>query len=427
MKQILFAIVILLSSNFLTAQSDKEIADVYLKKAKDNYAKLETEKALSNFNKAVKLLDTITKSDQARLGVLIHYELMDYKEAFKYAKWYFKLVKNKRTKNYQQLLELYVDIKDELDKQLADEKQLEAERLKKEKKMQRLASLKKTWQTELNTMALEADSIYAFDKNNIALFKKSEYYGVVNDKGVVLLEADNYKAAYHFDGYIILMNKAENPTKIYCFNVQKKLSYQLPDISAFSQLSTHYGHVMLPRGNDKLVAYPNNSSKVMVYDLPTQKFVPFQDQKTLFKQLQKKKAISSFNKDAELKISKKWYRFGGVLGGGVIPLYNKEDYSISAYLCAIDGRKLESSVYNFIGYFYNDRLQADTNGTTFWINQNGTKVSAPANENGMYNGLSKTEKYKDNLYVFHKNKDGKKIFISGNKELLNQADYIKSH
>ena len=134
MKQILFAIVILLSSNFLTAQSDKEIADVYLKKAKDNYAKLETEKALSNFNKAVKLLDTITKSDQARLGVLIHYELMDYKEAFKYAKWYFKLVKNKRTKNYQQLLELYVDIKDELDKQLADEKRLEAERLKKRRK-----------------------------------------------------------------------------------------------------------------------------------------------------------------------------------------------------------------------------------------------------------------------------------------------------
>jgi len=427
MKKILIAIVILLSSNFLTAQSDKEIAGVYLKKAKDNYAKLETDLALKNFNKAAKLLDTISKASQARLGVLIHYELRDYKEAFKYAKWYFKLVKNKRTKDYQQLLELYVDVKDELDKQLADEKRLKAERLKKEKEAQRLTSLKKDWQSKLKMMAIEADSIYTFDKNNIALYTKSGNYGVVNDRGVVLLEAADYKAAYHFDGYIVLMNKAENPTKIYCFNTQKKLSYQLPDISAFNQLSTHYGHVMLPRGNDKLVAYPNNSSKVLVYDLATQKFVSFQDQKTLFKQLQKKKAISTYNKDAELKINKKWYRFGGVLGGGVMPLYNKEDYTISAYLCAIDGRKLESSVYNFIGYFYNDKLQANTGSASFWINQNGTKVSAPVNENGMYSGLSKTEKYKDNLYVFYQNKDGKKIFISGNNELLNQADYIKSH
>jgi len=427
MKQILFAIVLLLSSNFLTAQSDKEIAGVYLKKAKDNYAKLETEMALSNFNKAVKLLDTITKSDQARLGVLIHYELMDYKEAFKYAKWYFKLVKNKRTKNYQQLLELYVDIKDELDKQLADEKRLEAERLKKEKELQRLASLKKTWQTELKTMALEADSIYAFDKNNVALFKKSGYYGVVNDRGIVLLKATNYKAAYHFDGYIILMNKAENPTKIYCFNAPKKLSYMLPDISAFNQLSTHYGHIMLPRGNDKLVAYPNNTSKVLVYDLANNKFVTFLEQKTLFKELQKKKAISSYNKNGEIKVNKKWYRFGGIVGGGIIPLYSKEDYTINGYLCTIDGRKLESSLYNFIGYFYNDKFQASTAGTTFWINQNGTKVEKPINENGIYNGTTKIDKLDNKKCVFYVLEEGVKTYISGNKKLLNQVDFIKNN
>jgi len=426
MKKTIASILFLLVVNSLFAQSDKEIAGIYLKKAIDNYAKLETKMALDNFNKAVKLLDTITKSDQARLGVLIHYELRDYKEAFKYAKWYFKLVKNKRTKDYQQLLELYVDIKDELDKQLAEEKQLEAERLKKEKEIQRLASLKKAWQKELNTMALQADSIYTFDKNNIALFKKSEYFGIVNDNGTVLLKPTIYKAAYHFDGYIILMNKVENPTKIYCFNAQKKLSYQLPDISAFNQLSTHYGHVMLPRGNDKLVAYPQNSSKVLVYDLSAQKIMSSQDQKTLFKQLQKKKAISSYKKDAELKVNKNWYLFGGVLGGGVMPLYNKEDSTISAYLCAINGQKLESSIFNFIGYFYNDRLQVDTNGNTFWINQNGTKVSAPTNENGVYSGLSKTEKH-GNKYVFYLDKDGKKTYILESKELLNQADYIKSH
>jgi hypothetical protein len=427
MKQILFAIVILLSSNFLTAQSDKEIAGVYLKKAKENYEKLETEKAINNFNKAVKLLDTITKSDQARLGVLIHYELRDYKEAFKYAKWYFKLVKNKRTKDYQQLLELYVDIKDELDKQLADEKRLEAERLKKEKEAQRIASLKNAWQNKLKTMAITADSIYAFDKNNIALYTKSGNYGVVNDKGIVLLEAANYKAAYHFDGYIILMNKAENPTKIYCFNAQKKLSYKLPDISAFNQLSTHYGHIMLPRGNDKLVAYPNNTSKVLVYDLASKTFISFKEQKTLFKALQKKKAISSYNKNGELKVNKKWYRFGGIVGGGIIPLYSKEDYTINGYLCAIDGRKLESSIYNFIGYFYNDKFQASTDGTTFWINQNGTKVEAPVDESGIYKGNTKVDKLDNDKYAFYLLEEGVKTYISGNKKLLNQVDFIKNN
>lgn len=427
MKQILFAIVVLLSSNFLTAQSDKEIAGVYLKKAKENYAKLETEKALNNFNKAVKLLDTITKSNQARLGVLIHYELRDYKEAFKYAKWYFKLVKNKRTKDYQKLLELYVDVKDELDKQLADEKRLETERLKKEKEMQRLSSLKKDWQNKLNTMAFEADSIYTFDKNKVALYTKSGYYGVVNDRGIILLKVTDYKVAYHFDGYIILMNKAENPTKIYCFNAQKKLSYKLPDISAFNQLSTHYGQIMLPRGNDKLVTYPNNTSKVLVYDLANNKFVTFLEQKTLFKELQKKKAISSYNKAGELKINKKWYRFGGVLGGGIIPLYNKEDYTINGYLCTIDGRKLESSLYNFIGYFYNDKFQASTGGTTFWINQNGTKVEASVDESGIYKGKTKIDKLDNGKYIFYILEEGVKTYISGNKELLNQVDFIKNN
>ena len=65
--------------------------------------------ALVNFNKALQLIDTITTSDVARLGVLIHYELRDYKEAHEFATQYFLLVKKKRTEDYQKVLELYVD------------------------------------------------------------------------------------------------------------------------------------------------------------------------------------------------------------------------------------------------------------------------------------------------------------------------------
>ncbi len=426
MKNTVIVTLLLLSMGTLLAQSDKEIAAVYLKKAKSSYAKLETDLALKNFNKALKLLDTITKSDQARLGVLIHYELRNYKEAFKYAKQYFVLVKNKRTKDYQQLLELYVDIKDELDKQLAEEQRLEAERLKKEKEIQRIESLKSAWKNKVDAMTVQADSIYSFDKNRVALYSNSGHFGIIDDSGDILIKADSYKAAYHFDGYIILMNKTENPTKIYCYNTQSKVSYQLPDISAFNQLSTNYGQVMLPRGNNRLVAYPDNSLKVLVYDLATQKFIHLENEKVLFKSLQKKKVISGYNKDGDVKVNKKWYHFGGIVGGGISPLFNK-DYSINGYLCAVDGRKLERSVYNYIGSFYNDRLQVITNGNTFWINKNGTKVSAPVNENGTYTGLSKIEKYKDHSYLVYQNIGGKKTFISADKKLLNQTDYIKSH
>ena len=382
--------------------------------------------ALVNFNKALQLIDTITTSDVARLGVLIHYELRDYKEAHEFATQYFLLVKNKRSEDYQKVLELYVDIKDELDLQLAEEQKLEAERLAKEKEARRLDSLNLAWKNQAETMAIKADSIYAFDKNNLALFKSGGNFGVVNDTGIILIEADAYKAAYHFDGYFILMNKNLNHNKIYCYSSVTKKGYKLPDVSEFNPLATHYGQVMLPRGNNKLIAYPNNSLKVLVFDLLLQKFTSTDDGKSLFKDLEKKKAISNYNKDGEVKISKKWYRFGGIVGGGISPLYNA-DYSLFGYICAIDGRLLTYDFYNYIGAFYNEKLQVLTNGEPNWINQNGTKVTAPTNENGVYSGASKIGKSDLGNYIFYQTIDGKKMIVSGDKKLLNQTDFIKSN
>jgi len=135
MKKLIITTLLILSAGCLLGQTNREIANVYLKKAQNHYAKLETDIALINFNKSIKLLDTITRSSVAKLGVLIHYELQNYKEAQYYAKLYFLLVKNKKTDDYQKLLELYVEIRDELDVQQAEEKKLEEQRLKERERI----------------------------------------------------------------------------------------------------------------------------------------------------------------------------------------------------------------------------------------------------------------------------------------------------
>ena len=49
-------------------QTNKEIAGVYIRKAQANYSSLKLDEASKNFERAVKLLDTITEANVARLG-----------------------------------------------------------------------------------------------------------------------------------------------------------------------------------------------------------------------------------------------------------------------------------------------------------------------------------------------------------------------
>ncbi len=417
---------ILFTNALIFSQSNAEISTVYLNKAEKNYKNLEIDQALINFNKAIALKDTINDSTTARLGVLIYYELQEYEKAFNYAKRYFILEKNKRTEDYQQQLELYVTIKDELDKIKALAVLQETERLLKEKELRKLDSLKLVWKQQALSMSIKADSIYTFNKYNTALYINSGNFGVLNDDGAILVKADEYKAAYSFDSYFILMNTETNPTKIYCYNAKFKQGFKLPDISEFNPLATHYGKVMFPRENNKLICYPNNSLKVLVYDLSERKFTPYNDDKDLFKILEKKKFIDNSNKEGDVKIGKTWYRYGGQVGGGISPLYNT-DYTIFGYLCAIDGKMLPFKDYNYIGTSYNEKIQASTNNETFWINQNGTKITAPENENGIYGGVSKIEKQEDGSYLIYQNIEGKNTFISETKKLLNLEDFLKNY
>jgi len=110
MKNLFFILAIVFLSLSTFGQSNTEIAGVYIRKAETSYSKLEIDDADKNFEKAIKLLDTITIADIARLGALIKFELNQFQNAKNYAKQYFILVKNKKTETYTQLLDLYVSI-----------------------------------------------------------------------------------------------------------------------------------------------------------------------------------------------------------------------------------------------------------------------------------------------------------------------------
>ncbi|MEO9570613.1 MAG: hypothetical protein ABJH82_12060 [Polaribacter sp.] len=424
MKKIILAFLCLLTFAVSNAQSNKDIANVYVKRSFESLESLDVDLSLEHFNKAMKYMDTITSSKVARLGTIIHYELTNFAEAQTYAKQYFLLVKNKKTEEYLNFLDLYVNINEELEAQIAEQKKVEEERLRKEKELRRIDSLKTIWKTKSESLSLKVDSIYKFDKNNLAIFKANNYYGIINDSGEIILKADLYKDVLSFDGYFVFKNKEQEATKIYCYNTNDKSGFLLPSPSDFNMLSTHYGQVMLPRGNGRLVTYPNNSYAPMVYDLNVKKNVKVANKQDLYKSLKKNDIIDKYNKDDELKINKEWYNFGGHLGGGIHPLYIKNNYKVHSFLCSVDGKMLRTTTrYQFIGAFYNNKFQAIKDNEFVWINQNGTKVSAPDNESGVYAGNTKVVKLTNGSYQL--NKDG--VIILGNEKLEKMAEFLRSN
>ncbi len=424
MKKTLLILFCIINSTLFYAQSNDDIAKVYFKRAKEKlFTEINPKKALAQFNKALKYKDSITNYKNAWLGTHIYYELGKLNDAHKYAKQYFLLAKNKNSEEYNTFLELYITIKEEIEEKQVEEKRLEEERIRKELELKKIDSLKTVWHKKSEALSINADSIYQFNKKNIAVFEKSGNFGIIDDKGLVLIKADeNNKAVKSFDGFILLLNKKEKPTKILCYNTSTKNSFSLPAVSDFNPLSTHYGKVMLPRGNGRLVTYPNNSLKALVYDLNERKFVNISNLKDLFKILKKADKIDKFNKNGQVKLHKKWYEFGGHIGGGVHPLYN-EDYTIYGYLCSIDGTVLKSTDFANLGYFYNEKLQAIKNGETIWLNQNGSSVDAPKDESGIYTGDSKIRKLENGNYQIQQNG----VIILGDKKLVKMADFLRQN
>lgn len=425
MRKIIFILTVLFFSLSTFSQTNKEIAGVYIRKAEKNYADLKIDEAAKNFDKALKLLDTITRANVARLGSVIYFKLNKFEKAKTYAKQYFTLVKNKKTESYTQLLDLYVTIEEELEKIEKEKKKLEKIRLAKEKETRRIDSLKTVWQNKSDALTLQFKSVQAFNKQGIAVFEKDDFFGVMNDAGKILVAAEKYKDVKGFDGYILLLNEKENPTQIYCFDSKTKEGFELPNISDFNTLSTHYGKVMLPRGDGKIIAYPNNSLKALVFDIATKEF-----DKTSYtnaiKDLRKAKKIDKYNKEGQVRINKIWYNFGGHIGGGIHPLY-LPNYTLYGFLCGIDGKVLPATEFNNLGAFYNGKANVVTATESYWVNQNGTRVDDAINQAGKYAGKSILTRLEAGGYQIHQEIDGEKFIVLGDEKLETLETFIRKN
>lgn len=429
MKKILLLVLCLGVFSTTHAQSNKEIANVYIKRARNSIElHIDYKQARVFFQKAMKYMDTITSPDVARLGAFIYFELDEFKEAKKLSKQYFLLNENRKRnlEEYEEQLELAVSIDEKIEIQTAEENRLKAEKLKKEKAKKRLDSLKSEWNKVSDKLTLKVDTIYTFDKNNFAVFKEKGKLGILDDRGQVFVKPSEFTDFITYDGFVLLLNHLDNASKIYCFNTNSKIGFLIPSPSVFNSLSTHYGKVMLPRGNGHLVAYPNNSAKAMVFDLNLRKFLKNIDEQDLLKRLKKEERIGKYNKEGEVKIDKTWYKFGAHLGGGIYTLSVVEDEtnSVQFFLCTVDG-KLLSAVgdYQYLGAYYNGRYQAMKGTAMKWVNQNGTPVEDAENESGVYKGLSKIVRLDKGRFQIMQNE----LIVLGKEKLEKLASFLKKH
>jgi len=426
MKKTLVILVFIFSSTFFYGQTNEEIAGVYIRKAQKNYANIEIDEAAKNFNKAIKLLDTVNRASIARLGTLIQFELQHYDTAKKYARYYFKLVKNKKTEDYTQLLDLYVTIAEELEKIEIEKLKQENARLAREKEARRIDSLKTVWQKKAASLTIDITGIDGFNKNNVSIFNNGAFVGIMDHLGNVIVTADTYTAVKRYDGFILLLDKEKEPTKIFSYDTHTKSGVLLPAISEFNTLSTHYGNVMMPRGNGTIVAYPNNSLKAYIYNVNTKKFAKIADERALFKELRKADKIDKYNKEGQVKLGKEWFNFGGHLGGGVYILY-KKDYTLHGFLCSLDGTVLKTNNYQGIGIFHNAKYHVINSDESYWVNQNGTKVAEPKNEAGLYGGNSKIVSLEKGGFQIHQKIDGYNYIILGTEKLEFLEDFLRKH
>mgnify|MGYP000176857225 CR=1 FL=1 len=218
-------------------QSRSEIANVYIKRAQELIEKIEFKEANVQFEKAMKYTDSINTSDLAWLGAYIKFELKEYEAARDYAKKYFVLKKNKKSEEYMDLLETYVTIEEKLVEIEEEKKRLELERLRKEKEQRRLDSLEVVWKKKAASLSLQIDEIEVFNRFGSAIFKKGNYFGIIKDNGNILVDANKYQDIRSFDGYTLLLDKAESPSRIYAFDHSSSQGHILPSPTSMNNIS----------------------------------------------------------------------------------------------------------------------------------------------------------------------------------------------
>jgi len=436
MIKLLLTFLCLISLTIANGQSNTDIANVYLKRAKEAaITKTNYKEALNQFEKGLKFLDSISDKNIATLASLIYYEnsklqtvdkekIEFLKKSEIYSRQYFVLEQDNTVEEYTENLENLILIKEtieELETKLKKEKE---ERIRKEKEYKKIDSLKNLWSKKSESLSIKVDSIYPFNRNNLALYKKAGNFGVIDDRGRIIVEATDYKDAISSEGFILLKNKKEQPTKIFCFNTNNKKGFILPSVNKFNSLATHYGQLMLPRANGRLVMYPDNSYEPFVYDLNVQKRISITNKLELLKSLKKEDVIDRYNKDGEVKISKEWYQFGGHLGGEIYSLYFEDSYKVHSFLSAATKKILSRDAgFEYIGAYYKNNFQAIKKGKTIWINQEGIEVSDANDTYKKYLGVSKVVKLTLGKYQITRNN----VIILGDQELEKLSEFLRKY
>ena len=397
-------------SSFVFAQSNTEIAEIYLIKSEEQLKKKELTKALVYFDKAKSLLGDKTTAKVEEIGTMIYYNLEDYKVAKEHAKQYFALTTEKGSDRYNEVLFLYVDIEEKIEAENKIKAELLAAEMLRKKEQARLDSLTGVWNKKAENQSIVADTIYPFDRNNVAVFKSANgFYGVIDDQGNTLVAPGNYSGFMHYDSRIVLTEGIENQaTKIMTVDTYSQEQWLLPAARKFNALSTNYGKVMLPRENGLLVTYPNNSKKVLVYDINGRKFKETEGLDKYFQYWKDQKVIKKFNKENQIKIDKEYLDYGGDLGGYMA--FYTETGDLFCYI-SLGGHIIKVSEYNYLGTLKNGILQAEkSDGQTVWLTEKGVVTDAMINKNGLYKGMTVLKKVKGNYqFVNPKNeimKDG---------------------
>ena len=404
-------------------QSSSEIAEIYLVKSEEQLQDKELAKALVYFDKAKNLLGNESTAKMEEIGTMIYFQLENYPVAKEHAKNYFDLTTEKGTERYNEVLYLYVDIEEKIEAENKIKAELLAAEMLRKKEQHRIDSLTTLWFTKSSKLSFVADTIYSFDKNGVAIFKNDKgFYGVINDSGSELVSPGTYSNFYHNDGKIILMEGAKNQSsKVVVFKTDTKETISLPQVSDFNSLATNYGKVMLPRENNLVVMYPNNSKNVLVYDIDAKDYKSNSKLMEYYEYWKDHKVIKKFNKENQIKIDKDYLDFGGDLGG-FSAFYNEDD-SLFGFI-SLGGSILSSSQYKYLGTLNNGALEAITiDGTSIWLNEKGRTIQKPINKNGIYKGtivLVKT----DSKYQFVNEKNE---IIKDGASLVSLDEFLKKY
>ena len=436
MMRLLLTLLCIISFTFTNAQSNTDIANVYLRRAKEAVeTNVNYKEALVQFEKALKYVDSISDKNLATLASSIYFENHQFQTTDKekiaflknsetYTRRYFVLEQDNTAEGYTKNLESLILIQESIEALETKLKKEEEQRLRREKASKKIDSLKSLWNQKSESLSINVDKIYNFNTNNVALFKKDGNFGVIDDRGRIIVAATDYKDAISSEGFILLKNKKVNPDKIYSFNTNSEKGFVLPNVTEFNPLATNYGQIMLPRGNGWLVTYPDNSFEPLVYDLKDQKIIRIPNKEDLLKSLKKEDVVDRFNKDSEVKINKVWYQFGGHLGGGVYPLYSEDSYKVRSFLFSTNKKIINADAgFEYIGAYYKETFQAIKKGKVIWINPEGVKVSDVKDGYKNYSGDSKVVQLASGTYQIIRNE----VIVLGDKELEKLSDFLRKH